>query len=117
MHETGKAGAGMSEPPRHHVLPQEERAWFERRGFTGEMDIDNFCVRLEQAHHQAVHGGGNWRMGRLWPDEWNRMIMGVLQDAEIAAGRMLTRNEILNIVAKNMKDYGIPMRFVSGRGR
>ena len=64
MHETGRAGAGMSEPPKHHVLPQEHREWFEQRGFTGDMDIDQFCVRLEQAHHEAIHGGGNWRLGR-----------------------------------------------------
>lgn len=56
-------------------------------------------------------------MGRLWPDEWSRMIMGVLRDAETAAGRVLTRSEILNIVAPRMKDYAIPMNFVSGRGR
>ncbi|PTL74887.1 DUF2380 domain-containing protein, partial [Vitiosangium sp. GDMCC 1.1324] len=43
MHETGKAGAGMAEPPRHHVMPKEFREWFEKRGFTGEMDIDEFC--------------------------------------------------------------------------
>ncbi|MCY1073788.1 DUF2380 domain-containing protein [Archangium lansingense] len=60
MRVTGKAGAGMAEPPRHHVLPKEFREWFEKRGFTGEMDIDEFCVRLEQAHHEAIHGGGSW---------------------------------------------------------
>src|SRR6185312_8636615 len=38
MRETGKAGAGMAEPPRHHVLPDEYREWFEKRGFTGAMD-------------------------------------------------------------------------------
>jgi hypothetical protein len=37
-------GAGMNEPPRHHVLPKEFREWFEKRGFTGELDIDQFCV-------------------------------------------------------------------------
>ena len=46
MHETGRAGAGMAEPPRHHVMPKEFREWFEKRGFTGEMDIDQFCVGL-----------------------------------------------------------------------
>ena len=117
MHETGRAGAGMSEPPRHHVLPQEHRAWFEQRGFKGDMDIDQFCVGLEQARHQAIHGGGNWRLGRMWPGEWSQMIMKALRNAETAAGRMLTRNEILNIVAKRMKDYDIPMRFVPGRRR
>ncbi len=49
MRETGKAGAGMAEPPKHHVLPNEYREWFEQRGFTGDMDIDQFCVQLEPA--------------------------------------------------------------------
>ena len=117
MHETGKAGAGMAEAPRHHVLPQEHRAWFEQRGFKGAMDIDQFCVRMERAEHEAIHGGGSWRLGRTWPDEWSRMLMGELRNAETAAGRILTRSEILNTVAKLMKDYRIPMIFVSGRGR
>jgi hypothetical protein len=117
MHETGKAGAGMAEPPKHHVLPQEHRAWFEQRGFTGDMNIDRFCVRLEPAHHQAIHGGGNWRMGRMWPEEWNQMIMRVLRKSESEAGQMLTRNEVLKIVARNMKSYDIPMNFTSGRRR
>jgi hypothetical protein len=117
MRETGRAGAGMSDAPKHHVLPRERRAWFEQRGFTGDMDIDQFCVRLEQAHHEAIHGGGNWRLGRMWPGEWNRMIMDILAKAEAGTGRMLTRNMILKIVAKYMKDYGIPMNFTSGRGR
>jgi hypothetical protein len=117
MRVTGKTGAGMAESPEHHVLPDEFRKWFEKRGFTGAMSIDQFCVKLEQAHHQAIHGGGNWRLGRLWPKEWNRMIMGVLREAEITAGRMLTRNEILNIVGENMKLYDIPMNFIPGRRR
>jgi hypothetical protein len=116
MHETGRAGAGMSEPPRHHVLPREYREWFEKRGFTGDMDIDKFCVEMEEAHHQAIHGGGNWRLGRMWPDEWNQMIMRVLRDAETLAGRTLTRNEILNIVAKYMRRYFIPANFTTWRG-
>ncbi|WP_244224612.1 DUF2380 domain-containing protein [Corallococcus sicarius] len=117
MQVTGRAGAGMSDAPKHHVLPQEHREWFERRGFKGDMDIDNFCVRMEQAHHEAIHGGGNWKRGRTWPGEWNRMIMEVLHDAETKAGRMLTRNEILDIVAVTMERYYIPMIFVLGRSR
>ncbi|WNG50137.1 DUF2380 domain-containing protein [Archangium minus] len=117
MHETGKVGAGMAEPPRHHVMPKEFREWFEKRGFTGEMDIDEFCVRLERAHHEAIHGGGNWKLGRTWPGEWNRMIMETLYEAEAEAGRMLTRNEILKNVAKRMRDYKIPMNFTRWRGR
>ncbi|MFE8605333.1 DUF2380 domain-containing protein [Archangium violaceum] len=116
MHVTDRAGAGMAKHPRHHVMPQEFREWFEKRGFTGEMDINQFCVRLEQAHHQAIHGGGNWKLGRTWPGEWNRMIMKVLRDAEIDAGRMLTRNEVLSIVAEAMERYMVPMKFIPWRG-
>ncbi|OJH40462.1 DUF2380 domain-containing protein [Cystobacter ferrugineus] len=111
MRVTDRAGAGMAEPPRHHVLPREFREWFEKRGFTGEMSIDQFCVKMEQARHEAIHGGGNWRLGRTWPGEWNQMIMETLRDAETKAGRMLTRDEVLNIVAENMRDYHIPMKF------
>jgi hypothetical protein len=116
MHETGKAGAGMAEPPRHHVMPKEFRVWFERRGFTGEMDIDEFCVKLEQAHHEAIHGGGDWKLGRTWPGEWNRMIMEALYEAEAEAGQMLTRSEVLKVVAEYMKEYRISMKFIRWRG-
>jgi hypothetical protein len=117
VHETSKAGAGMAEKPQHHVLPKEHREWFEKRGFTSEMSIDQFCVELDVAHHQAVHGGGNWRLGRAWPKEWNQMIMKALRDAETEVGRRLTRNEILDITAERMKDYNIPMNFTPWRGR
>ncbi|NNB90699.1 DUF2380 domain-containing protein, partial [Corallococcus exiguus] len=111
------AGAGMSDAPKHHVLPQEHREWFEQRGFKGDMDIDPFCVRLEQAHHEAIHGGGNWKLGRTWPGEWNRLIMEALREAENLAARRLTRSQVLNIVAENMKEYRVPMNFVTGRSR
>ncbi|HSP77701.1 MAG TPA: DUF2380 domain-containing protein, partial [Myxococcaceae bacterium] len=101
----------------HHVLPKEFREWFEKRGFTGEMSIDQFCVRMERASHEAIHGGGNWKLGRKWPGEWNRMIMEALRDAEAEAGRMLTRNEVLKLVAGYMKEYKIPMNFTPWRGR
>jgi hypothetical protein len=117
MRVTGRAGAGMNEPPRHHVLPKEFREWFEKRGFTGEMDIDQFCVKLEQSRHEAIHGGGDWKLGRTWPGEWNRMIMETLQRAETRAGRMLTRNEILDLVAEAMEDYNLPMNFTRWGGR
>ena len=45
------------------------------------------------------------------------MIMEVLGRTESRAGRMLTQNEILKIVAERMKDYGIPMNFTLWRGR
>ncbi|WP_332468291.1 DUF2380 domain-containing protein [Cystobacter fuscus] len=117
MRVTGKGGAGMAESPQHHVLPKEFRDWFEQRGFTGEMDINQFCVELEQAHHQAIHGGGNWRLGRTWPGEWNQMIMKALRDAETVAGRMLTPNAILKLVAREMRRHNIPVNFTPWRGR
>ncbi|MFB1484192.1 DUF2380 domain-containing protein [Corallococcus sp. RDP092CA] len=117
MQVTGRAGAGMSDGPKHHVLPKEHREWFERRGFKGDMDIDQFCVRLEQAHHEAIHGGGDWRLGRTWPGEWNRMIMGELRRVEGRIGRVLTRNEVLDIVAARMKVYEIPVMFTKGSSR
>ncbi|WP_342380315.1 TIGR02269 family lipoprotein [Myxococcus stipitatus] len=117
MHVTGKAGAGMSEAPKHHVMPKEHREWFEQRGFRGDLDIDQFCVRLEKSHHEAIHGGGNWKLGRTWPGEWNRMIMRTLRAAEAKTGRMLNRNEILTIVGDNMKEYRVPLEFVTGRSR
>ncbi|CAM3108515.1 DUF2380 domain-containing protein [Corallococcus soli] len=81
------------------------------------MNIDQFCVRLEQSHHEAIHGGGNWRLGRTWPGEWNRMIMKALRTAEAETGRRLTRSEILKLVAGYLKEYDIPMNFTPGRGR
>ncbi|MBN9688127.1 DUF2380 domain-containing protein [Corallococcus sp. NCSPR001] len=81
------------------------------------MDIDQFCVRLEQAHHEAIHGGGDWKLGRTWPGEWNRRIMEALRDAEAEAGRTLTRNAVLDIVGDRMKDYRIPMNFTPWRRR
>jgi hypothetical protein len=112
MRETGKAGGGMSEKPRHHVLPREERQWFQDRGFKGENNIDKWCVELEQADHQAIHGGGNWRLGRTWPGEWNRYIMSSLRRYEAKVGRMLTAEEILKIVKSEMAHYEIPWEFV-----
>nr|WP_242544677.1 DUF2380 domain-containing protein [Corallococcus sp. NCSPR001] len=117
MQVTSRSGAGMSDGPKHHVLPQEHREWFEQRGFKGDLDIDQFCVRLEQAHHEAIHGGGDWRLGRTWPGEWNRMIMGELRRVEGRIGRALTRNEVLDIVATRMKAYEIPLKFTKGSSR
>ncbi|RKH29013.1 DUF2380 domain-containing protein [Corallococcus sp. CA041A] len=117
MRETGRAGAGMSDAPRHHVMPREHREWFEKRGFKGAMDIDQFCVRLERSHHEAIHGGGDWRLGRTWPGEWNQLIMKALRKAEVEAGKRLTRNEVLDIVADWMRTYDISMNFVRGSRR
>ncbi len=81
MRVTGKTGAGMAERPRHHVMPKEFREWFEKRGFTGKMSIDWFCVTLQQAHHQAIHGGGRLEAGthmarRMEPDVHGGAVRG-----------------------------------------
>lgn len=115
MKVTNATGAGAARPPRHHVLPQEERAFFEQRGFTGDLDIDNFTVELETAHHQAQHGGGNWVEGRKWAGEWNRFVMDTLVRREWQLGRPMTVAEILHRVGLLMKRRGIPVRFVPYR--
>jgi len=43
--------------------------------------------------------------------------METLQEAEITLGRMLTRSDVLKIVAQRMKEYDIPMKFTPGRRR
>jgi hypothetical protein len=115
MKVTNTSGAGAARAPRHHVLPQEDRPFFEQRGFTGDLDIDNFTVELEAAHHQAQHGGGNWRMGRTWPGEWNKYVMSELRSQEQRLGRRLTSAEIMREIERLMKRRDIPVRFVPYR--
>ncbi len=107
-----KRAAGIGPPPRHHAFPQEKRPWFEDHGFTGARDIDRFCVELDEAAHQAIHGGGNWRMGRLWPNEWNQRVMAELEAAELLAGHKLTFDEAMAVVRDLMREYGIDKPFV-----
>ena len=115
-HETGKSGAGMSAKPKHHVFPQAAtlRAWFEARGFKGEWDIDEFTVELEGASHEAIHGGGDYKLGSTTGWDWNSRIMSELYEAEakLGGGRVLTRGEILAIASRLMKEYRIPQHFV-----
>jgi hypothetical protein len=48
---------------------------------------------------------------------WNRMIMDALYQAEAKAGHRLMRNEVLDIVARYMKEYKLPMNFTRWGGR
>jgi hypothetical protein len=116
MKVTNTTGAGLARRPRHHVLPQEHRKFFEERGFTGDRDIDNFTVELDVAHHQALHGGGNFVEGRRWPGEWNQLIIKDLEKREKELGRRLTVPEIMQRMEALMKPRGIPLRFVPYRG-
>lgn len=120
MRVTGKAGAGMAAAPRHHVFPQEFRKWFEARGFTGSRDIDNFTLELDEAAHQALHGGGNYKLARkVWPKgEWNGRLMAALKRQERLAGRQLTYDEIQAFGQLQMKEFRIEhLEFVHFKAR
>ena len=98
--QAGAVGeAGQSVSDRHHVLPREHKKWFQERGFPGD-DIDQFCIELDVASHQAAHGGGDWKLARqAWPEgEWNTALMNELKERERDIGRMLTRDDVLTIV-------------------
>jgi hypothetical protein len=117
VRETSRRGAGLTRPPRHHVFPQEHRTWFEERGFTGELDIDNFTIELEEAIHQAAHGGGNWRLGRAWPGEWNRRLMSDLRKLEELNQRRLQPREIIEVARNLMDEYEIKKPFQPYKGQ
>ncbi len=116
IRETSRRGAGMVRPVRHHVLPQEHRKWFEERGFVGDMDIDNFTVELEEAMHQAAHGG-NWPLGRTWPREWNQLVMDTLKQREKKIRRPLRAAEIIEIVQALMTENYINKPFRPYKGQ
>lgn len=108
VNEVSRYRAGLNRNPRHHLFPQEYRSWFKSRGF----DVDKVTVELEEAIHQAIHGGGNWRLGRTWDGEWNRQIMGRLTAREAALGRELTPKEIFTIGYGMARQYKLPRDFV-----
>ncbi|MGK6352091.1 DUF2380 domain-containing protein [Parapedobacter sp. DT-150] len=120
INDRNAQGAGMFNLDKHHVFPQEMRAWFEKRGMKGNNDIDNFTVKLDKAEHQAQHGGGDWKLARKqWADEYNKLIVKRLKDAEAAKKAKLKKpsalldvEEIKAIVYKTMEERGIPKAFV-----
>ena len=87
----------------------------EHHGLRTEMRRE-YSVELETAHHQAIHGGGNWKMGRGWIGEWNWVVMETLKKREGKLGRRMTATEILKEVELLMKEREIPIRFVPYRG-
>ncbi len=95
--------------PQHHVFPQnaKSKAWFKARG----LDVHDYAVNMYQGQHGALHGGGNWILGKTWKKEWNNEIMRRLTTAEKvqlkAGGSTLTVEQIEKIGRKMMKDYGI----------
>ncbi len=117
IRETSRRGAGMARPVRHHALPQEHRRWFEERGFVGKLDIDNFTVELDEAMHQALHGGGDWRLGRAWAEEWNQSVMSMLKGYEARIGRHLKVGEIIEMVRGLMIKENIDKPFRPYKGQ
>ncbi len=120
VQERNAQGAGLFNLDKHHVFPQEKRAWFETRGMKGKDDIDNFTVKLQKAEHQAQHGGGDWQLARKeWTEEYNRLAMKRLHDAEAAKrikvkrkSALLNAEEIKHVIFKVMEERGIPKAFV-----
>jgi hypothetical protein len=109
MQTTSARGAGVTRnglTERHHVLPREHKEWFQEHGFPGN-DIDTYCVTLDIADHQALHGGGNFRLGREWKEEWNNNVMQTLYDEEQRRGRKLNREEVLAILRELMDESPI----------
>lgn len=62
----------MAKRPQHHVMPDEFRKWFEKRGFTGATSMDPFCVEQDP---DEFHGLG-WKMseGRSWEGNWKARL-------------------------------------------
>ncbi len=103
--ETTAQRMGIERHPRHHGFPQEHRPFFEDRG----IEIDNYTFELPGAEHQAIHGGGDWNLGReAWDDEWNQQIMDRIDIAEGIEGRQLTPNELLEILDDQLDWAKIP---------
>lgn len=117
LQEVGKVGAGMKSKPQHHIFPQEYRKFFEERGFTGERSIDKFVVTLDEADHQAIHGGADWKLARKnWAGEWNRRVITDIKKAEEIKGSKLTFEEIKPLVEEIMREYKIPLKYQDYRG-
>jgi RHS repeat-associated protein len=107
MQEVGAQEAGVVANDQHHIFPQEWRKFFEERGFTGSRNIDRYTLELEKPTHQAIHGGGDWRLGRTWEGEWNNQIMSRITKAEAAFERPLEFGEVMKIGGQMTKDYGL----------
>ena len=105
--EGSKTRIGAAARPKHHVLPQEHRKWFERRGFKGEYDIDKYTLELPHDVHAAIHGGADWKLARkIWDKEWNKAMMNRLRAAQRSKGKkLLTRDEVLKEAKAMMKEY------------
>ena len=107
IQEASAARAGVVALPRHHVFPQQHRAFFQARGFVGRRSIDRYTLELDQATHEAIHGGGNWWLARSWGGAWNNQIMTRIGQQEQFLGRPLTFGETMKVGGGMTRDYGL----------
>lgn len=104
---------GITRNPRHHLLPQEEIAFFQRNGFPGR-DIDKYCIEVSQAEHDIIHGGNQSLARRHWQEhEWNSALMKELKLQEAAVKQLrgknasLSRREVLKVVEDFREQFDI----------
>jgi len=80
------------------------------------IDVHDFCVTLPEAEHQAIHGGGDYKLARkAWPKEWNQRVMSALREAEAAerraTGKLLSREQVIQVGKRVMARYDFTMDF------
>ena len=93
IHVGNAVQAGVTKPPQHHVLPQEQRAWFTARG----VNVDAYCVNVDQAQHEAIH-----KM------DWNGKLMAAMKEREgLKKGAKLSKGEIEEVARAVMAQFKI----------
>lgn len=101
--------AGMV-PDRHHHFPQElERSGFyQERGFA-KGEIHEYTSEFAQGDHQALHGGGNYKLAKEhWPEgTWNERFKMDTANIEAALRRKMTREELLAYNMKLRKQFNV----------
>lgn len=88
---------GIHQAPRHHIFPQEHRAFFAERGL---LNIDDYTLPLDAPTHQEIH---TWMGSGRWNDE----IVGRVLSREQEAGRILSRREVMGIGAQMRREAGL----------
>ena len=72
INPTSRRRAGVlteaEQNPQHHLFPQEESAWFDKRG----INVDDHTITIDRTLHEALHAGGGPGRGGGW---WNNEMM------------------------------------------
>jgi hypothetical protein len=111
-----EARLGITRPPRHHALPQEEIKFFQERGFPGR-DIDKYCIEMSTLDHEMIHGGNQSLARQHWKQqEWSTALMQRLRFDEVelqvkqGADAKLSRAMILRRVEEMRVKFNIADR-------